>query len=239
MTATDRPDPGRLGGLAWTRRTGGRLTRRERARLLAAIGRGQWENVLGRTKLALGWLPPGAANVDLDTFAVPDSRFARQAEDACAELPPGLIGHSYRTWLFGNALAAVDRTEARPRVVLLRFFAARPWHRDADARPGFHRSQRREDIGRRRRRRCQPRAGRSVGRWDLRPHHAGHRDRARRFARRLHSMGRHGRRGRPSQLGHRAGGALRSLATPSARRIQKGATRDGALRGHRGTGWAV
>ena len=71
MTRIDGPDPDRLGGLAWTRRTGGRLTRRERARLLAAIGRGQWENVLGRTKLALGWLPPGAANVDLDTFAVP------------------------------------------------------------------------------------------------------------------------------------------------------------------------
>ena len=55
MTAA-RPDPNRLGGLAWTRRTGGRLTRGERARLLAAIGRGQWDNVLGRAKLALGWL---------------------------------------------------------------------------------------------------------------------------------------------------------------------------------------
>lgn len=49
MTAT-RPDPNRLGGLAWTRRTGGRLTRRERARLLAAIGRGQWDNVAGTSR---------------------------------------------------------------------------------------------------------------------------------------------------------------------------------------------
>lgn len=111
MTTAERPDPNRLGGLAWTRRTGGRLTRRERARLLAAIGRGQWDNLLGRAKLAVGWLPPAAANVDLDTFAIPDSRFAREAEAACAELPPGLIGHSYRTWFFGNALAAVDGTE--------------------------------------------------------------------------------------------------------------------------------
>lgn len=103
-----RPDPQRLGGLGWARRTDGRLTARERARLLAAIALGQWENVLGRAKLALGRLPVGATDVDLDTFAVPDTQFAREAEQACAELPAALVGHSYRTWLFGRALAAVD-----------------------------------------------------------------------------------------------------------------------------------
>jgi hypothetical protein len=66
---------------------------------------------VGRVKLALGRLPASAAQVDLDTFQVPDSRFARQAEEACAELPPTLQGHSYRTWLFGRALAAVDRSK--------------------------------------------------------------------------------------------------------------------------------
>ena len=102
------PDPQRLGGLAWTRRTGGRLSRAERLRLLAAIAVGQWENVLGRAKLALGRLPEAAGHVDVDTFQVPDSKFARDAEEACAELPSALEGHSYRTWLFGSALAAVD-----------------------------------------------------------------------------------------------------------------------------------
>ncbi len=102
------PDPQRLGGLAWVRRTGGRLSRAERRHLLAAIALGQWENALGRAKLALGRLPAAAARVDLDTFAVPDSAFACEAEQACAELPPALQGHSYRTWLFGCALAAVD-----------------------------------------------------------------------------------------------------------------------------------
>jgi hypothetical protein len=106
--ASKSPDPQRLGGLDWVWRTGGRLTRRERGRLLAAIALGQWENALGRAKLALGRLPRGAADVDLDTFAVPDSPFAREAEQACAELPAVLVGHSYRTWLFGRALAAVD-----------------------------------------------------------------------------------------------------------------------------------
>lgn len=63
---------------------------------------------MGRTKLALGRIPEAAARVDLETVRVPDSRFAREAEEACAELPPTLLGHSYRTWLFGHALAAVD-----------------------------------------------------------------------------------------------------------------------------------
>ena len=93
------------------RRTGGRLTSRERTRLLAAIALGQWENVIGRAKLTFGRLPAGAANVDLDTFTAPDSLFAREAEQACAELPAALVGHSYRTWLFGRALAAVDGKE--------------------------------------------------------------------------------------------------------------------------------
>jgi hypothetical protein len=102
------PDPQRLGGLAWARRTGGRLSRGERRRLLAEIAVAQSENAVGRVKLALGRLPAGAERVDLDTFRVPDSKFAREAEEACAELPPTLRGHSYRTWLFGRALAAVD-----------------------------------------------------------------------------------------------------------------------------------
>jgi hypothetical protein len=106
--ASRTPDPQRLGGLAWTRRTGGRLSRTERLRVLRATAIGQWENAIGRAKLALGRIPAAAARVDLDAFAVPDSTFARAAEEACAELPPALQGHSYRTWLFGNALAAVD-----------------------------------------------------------------------------------------------------------------------------------
>lgn len=105
------PDPQRLGGLGWARRTGGRLSSRERSRLLAAVALGQWENVLGRAKLAFGRLPAGATDVDLDTFVVPDSVFAREAEQACAELPAALVGHSYRTWLFGRALAAIDGSD--------------------------------------------------------------------------------------------------------------------------------
>jgi hypothetical protein len=108
MNAPHTPDPERLGGIAWNRRTRGRLSRAERARLLAAIAVGQWQIAVGRAKRALGRIPAAAERVDLDNFRVPDSRFAREAEEACAELPTFLQGHSYRTWLFGCALAAVD-----------------------------------------------------------------------------------------------------------------------------------
>jgi hypothetical protein len=66
------PDPQRLGGLGWLRRTGGQLSRAERRRLFMAIAVGQWQNAVGRTKLALGRCPAAAARVDLDTFGVPD-----------------------------------------------------------------------------------------------------------------------------------------------------------------------
>ena len=58
------PDPERLGGLGWVRRTGGQLSRGERRRLVAAIALGQWENAVGRAKLALGRLPAAAKRVN-------------------------------------------------------------------------------------------------------------------------------------------------------------------------------
>lgn len=109
--AVNAPDPERLGGYGSMRRTGGKLTSAERRRLVAATALGQWENVLGRAKLALGRLPAGARDVDVKTFEPPDSALAREAEEACAEQPAAVVGHSYRTWLFGRALAALDRRE--------------------------------------------------------------------------------------------------------------------------------
>jgi hypothetical protein len=102
------PDPDRLGGIAWIRRTKGSLTVRERRRLLAAIASMQASNTIGRLKLALGRLPAGAADIDVRDFEPPDSTLAREAEVACAEQPEILVGHSYRTWMWGLALAALD-----------------------------------------------------------------------------------------------------------------------------------
>ena len=105
------PDPNRVGGLEWARRSGGNLTRRERARLLGAIAAGQVDFVLGRIKQATGRLPDGAESVDAAALRPPDSALAREAEKACAEQGDSIIGHSYRTWLYGTALAHVDHAE--------------------------------------------------------------------------------------------------------------------------------
>jgi hypothetical protein len=102
------PNPTRLGGLEWVRSTGGRLTAAERRRLLGAIAIGQFENLAGRVRLRLGRLPDGARDIDVCSFEPPDSRLAREAEAACAEQPEAIAGHSYRTWMFGLALAALD-----------------------------------------------------------------------------------------------------------------------------------
>ena len=109
MTRT--PDPNRLGGLEWARRTGGALTRAQRRRLLGEIAKGQVQNLAGRVRLATGRLPAAARDVDVRSFAPPDSALAREAEQACAEQSAPVIGHSYRTWLFGLALSAVDGTD--------------------------------------------------------------------------------------------------------------------------------
>lgn len=103
------PDPDRLGGLGWTRRTRGALSRAERRRLLGAIVLGQGTYVASRVKLAAGRAPKGAAGLlSAEEFVPPDSRLAREAEEACREQTPGVIGHSYRSWIFGRALAALD-----------------------------------------------------------------------------------------------------------------------------------
>jgi hypothetical protein len=111
-----RPDPERLGGRAWARRTNGRLTSPERRRLLGEIARGQAVNLAGRAKLALGRLPDGAGAIDAREFAPPDSALAREAEQACAELPATIADHSYRTWMFGLALAALDGGDPDPEL---------------------------------------------------------------------------------------------------------------------------
>lgn len=110
------PDSSRLGGLEWARRTRGSLSGSERRRLLGAIARAQAANLAGRVKLALGHLPPGARDIELHDFRPPDSGLAREAEEACREQSPALAAHGHRTWIFGSALAALDREALDPEL---------------------------------------------------------------------------------------------------------------------------
>jgi hypothetical protein len=104
------PDPQRVGGLAWAKRTKGRLTAAERCGLLGPIASGLGSYVAGRIRAATGRVPPGAQDLSAASVAPPDSQLARAAEAACREQPQSVIGHSYRTWMFGAALAVLDRS---------------------------------------------------------------------------------------------------------------------------------
>ncbi len=101
----------RLGSYEWARQTGGALTAKERRRLIAAIARSYHRLLLDRTKLATGRVPKRAREIEPASILPPDSAFAREAEEACAEQPEVVIGHSYRTWVFGTALSRFDGAE--------------------------------------------------------------------------------------------------------------------------------
>jgi hypothetical protein len=98
------PDHARLGGIGWLERTNGSLTKAERRRLVPAILRGQASGIAGRLALLARRRAKGPMTVPTP----PDSRLARDAEEAAAEQPAAILGHSYRTWAFGRALVAVD-----------------------------------------------------------------------------------------------------------------------------------
>jgi len=104
------PDPDRLGGIGWTRRTKGALTSKERRRLIAAVAKAQGDNALGRLRLATG-----RANRAADELPdPPDSAFATDVQAAADEQPPAIVAHSYRTWAFGRALAKHDGHDLDP-----------------------------------------------------------------------------------------------------------------------------
>lgn len=102
------PDPLRIGGLAWTRQTKGRLSPQERRRMLGEVALGLGAYLAGRIQLATGRVPVGAHELSAAALTPPDSLLARAAEDACREQPRSLIGHGYRTWMFGAGLAMLD-----------------------------------------------------------------------------------------------------------------------------------
>lgn len=102
---TTHPDPNRIGGLEWTRRTNGRLTRRERRELLGSVVTSQRDFFLHRLRRDR----PSATRLPGERdIRPPDSRFAREVEAAAAEQNALIRLHSYRSWIFGRALADVD-----------------------------------------------------------------------------------------------------------------------------------
>lgn len=100
-----------LGTYEWAKATNGALTKGERRELRREIVRSYTDLLVDRMKAALGRVPEGARRIDPGSIVAPDSAFAREAETACAEQPQSVIGHSYRTWILGTALARLDGEE--------------------------------------------------------------------------------------------------------------------------------
>jgi len=95
-----------LGTLEWSRRTGGKISRKEREALLKqqvarearTAGSEPWPGIRTTAR--------GLARVDIDKVRFPDSGIARRAENLVAELAtPALARHCHRTYLWGSLLA--------------------------------------------------------------------------------------------------------------------------------------
>jgi hypothetical protein len=97
-----------VGTLAWTQRTGGRLSRRDELALAAQLVREGAALLPGLVRRRI--------DADPRDVPVPDTAAAREAEARCDALPHGLPGHSYRTYLYGMLLARADRLAPDPEV---------------------------------------------------------------------------------------------------------------------------
>jgi hypothetical protein len=101
-----------LGTHDWTVHTGGRLSRREARSLLGPVIKVHAVNAVGRTAMLLRVNSGRRASVDLSALAPPTTALAIAAETRATRLlPPVLLGHSYRTYAFGMALAQIERIE--------------------------------------------------------------------------------------------------------------------------------
>jgi hypothetical protein len=110
---------GDIGTIEWSRRTRGILGRGEQARFMAAVCL-QTARALPRVIGARG----GGTGPDPSELTPPDSPFAREVVEACSELGPAVIEHSYRSYIFARALGKVDGVECDEEAL----FAAAMFH---------------------------------------------------------------------------------------------------------------
>jgi hypothetical protein len=98
---------GEIGTIEWSRKTNGILGRGERARFMAAT-------VLATTRAMPRLLAASAGRggraggPDPSALTPPDTPFAREVLEACADLDPMLVEHGYRSYLYARALGQVE-----------------------------------------------------------------------------------------------------------------------------------
>ena len=98
-----------VGTIDWSRRTGGRLEARQQRQMVADLARVHASNAVGRLRLAVHLHPGRNAYVPPGRLQAPVSPLTRAAAQAAARiLPPVLLGHSQRAYVFGRALGELD-----------------------------------------------------------------------------------------------------------------------------------
>lgn len=94
-----------VGTLAWARKTGGRLSPRERQHMQRQLVERQAQALAEQNER----VRDAIRHLDLDAIPVPDSALARKAEWHATELSSeSLLNHCYRTYLWGSLLAQAD-----------------------------------------------------------------------------------------------------------------------------------
>lgn len=101
-----------LGTYSWTARTGGHLTGADKRALLVPLLKAHAVNAGGRLAMATHLNSGRRAIVEPDELLPPRSALTRAAEDSARrQLPAVLLNHSYRTYTFGAALAALENID--------------------------------------------------------------------------------------------------------------------------------
>jgi hypothetical protein len=112
---------GDIGTIEWSRRTKGILGRGERARYTAAFAL----TLIGSTpRLLAAKAGMRGSGPDPSRLTPPDTLFAREVVEACAELGPMVVEHSYRSYIYGRALGVANGIECDEEAL----FAATMFH---------------------------------------------------------------------------------------------------------------
>ena len=99
----------RIGSHSWAVRNEGNLSRADRRALLRPLARTHAANALGRTSLFLRLNSGRRAVVPYSELRHPTSSLTEVAEQRAVELlTPGVLHHSYRTYLFGMAVGHLE-----------------------------------------------------------------------------------------------------------------------------------
>jgi hypothetical protein len=112
---------GEIGTIEWCRRTNGILGRGERARFLAAV---VLRSARVAPQLLAGRGGKRGSGPDPSQLTPPDTPFAREVVEACADLDPMIVEHGYRSYLFGRALGIAEGIECDQEAL----FAATMFH---------------------------------------------------------------------------------------------------------------